>query len=138
MVEETLFYHSITIKIFLVILVFNLLIPMITQSNRATEIRWTRVSFFLFSGLLSMVAFTGMILMMLLEMSLNLTVIIMIVALVLLVVLEFYRARGLHRLWMVSESGVYLSWKFVVLEIVVVAIMVVLMIMEKKGAVSLS
>ncbi len=138
MVEETLFYHSITIKIFLVMLVINLFIPAITQSTRAIEIKSTRVSFFLFSGLLAMVAFTGMIAMMLMEMSFNLTIIIMVVALILLTLLEVYRSRELHKLWTVSESGVSTSWKFVLLEIVVVAIMVALMIMEKKGAVSLS
>jgi len=38
----------------------------------------------------------------------------------------------------VSESGASISWKFVLVEIVIVALMVLLMIMEKKGAISLS
>jgi hypothetical protein len=119
-------------------LIINLFIPAITQSNRAIEIKSTRVSFFLFSGLLAMVAFTGMIAMMLMEISFTLTIIIMVVALIILTALEIFRSRELHKLWMVSESGVSISWKFVLLEIVVVAIMVALMIMEKKGAISLS
>ncbi len=138
MVEETLLYHAVTIKIFLAILFINLLIPIITKSERAREVKWTRISFFFFSGLLTMIAFSGVILMMVLEMPWNLSMTIMLIAFVLLTILEIARSRTLHKIWMLSESGASISWKFVLLEIVIVAMMVILMIMEKKGAISLS
>ena len=138
MVEETLLYHAVTIKIFLAMLFINLLIPVITKSQRAREIKWTRVSFFFFSGLLTMIAFSGVILMMLLEIPWNLSMTIMLIAFIVLTILEISRSRALHKVWTVSESGASISWKFILLEIVVVTIMVILMIMERKGAISLS
>jgi len=138
MIEETLLYHSITVKIFLAMLFINLLVPILTKSERSREIKWTRMTFFVYSGFLAMMAFSGMILYMLLEIPWNLTMTIMVIAFVILAILEIARSRALHSVWMMSESGVSLSWKYVMIEIIVIAAMVVLMIMEKKGAISLS
>jgi len=138
MIEETLLYHAVIIKIFLAMLCINLLIPFISQSDRAREVKWTRISFFFFFGLLTMVAFSGLILWMLLEIPWNISMSIMLIAFILLATLEILRNKSLHRVWMVSESGASISWKFVLVEIVIVALMVLLMIMEKKGAISLS
>jgi hypothetical protein len=96
------------------------------------------MTFFVYSAFLVMMAFSGMISYMLLEMPWNLLMTIMVIAFVLLAAIEIARSRALHDVWMMSESGVSLSWKYVLIEIVVVAAMVVMMIMEKKGAISLS
>jgi len=138
MIEETLLYHSITVKIFLALLFINLFVPIFTRAERSREIKWTRMTFFVYSAFLVMMAFSGMISYMLLEMPWNLLMTIMVIVFVLLAAIEIARSRALHDVWMMSESGVSLSWKYVLVEIVVVAAMVVMMIMEKKGAISLS
>ena len=137
MIEEAIFYHSVIVKIFLVLLLFNLLVPIIFNKNIATEMRWTRVTFFLFSGLLSMTLFSGLMAYMFMDIPWNIMMSLMLLSFIVLTGLEIVRSRKLHKLWMLSKRGTTLSWKYVLLEIMVIAIIVLLMILEKKGAISL-
>ena len=138
MIEEAMVYHSVIIKIFLVLLLFNLVAPFLARREIAKEMRITRVSFFLFSALLVMIIFSGMIAFMLIEIPWSIMMSLMVLSFIVLAGLEITRSIKLHKLWMISETGTSLSWKYVLLEIIVIAIMVLLMILEKKGAVSLS
>ena len=137
MVEEAMIYHSVIIKIFLVVLLFNLLVPFITHKEIAKEMRWIRGSFFVFSGLLVMILFSGMISFMILDIKWNMMMTLMVLSFFILSGLEITRSLKLHQLWMLSKSGVSLSWKYVLLEITVMALMVLFVILEKKGAISL-
>ena len=137
MVEEAMIYHSVIIKIFLVLLLFNLLVPFIAQKEIAREMRWMRTSFFLFSGLLTMILFSGMITFMILDVPWSLSMTLMVLSFFVLSGLEITRSQKLHKLWMLSKSGASLSWKYVLLEITVMALMVLFVILEKKGAISL-
>jgi len=137
MVEEAMIYHSVIIKIFLVLLLFNLVIPFIIQKEIAREMRWMRTSFFLFSGLLTMILFSGMITFMILDVPWSLSMTLMVLSFFVLSGLEITRSQKLHKLWMLSKSGASLSWKYVLLEITIMALMVLFVILEKKGAISL-
>ncbi|MEA3419077.1 MAG: hypothetical protein U9Q90_06715 [Campylobacterota bacterium] len=138
MVEETLLYHVVMIKLFLLMLCINLFVPLFFRSERVREIKATRITFFLYSALLAMVAFTGMVLYLIAELSWNHAMSLMVAVLVLLSGLEIARSIKLKKIWILGESGVAYSWKYVSLEIIVTVAMVILMIMEKKGAISLS
>jgi len=137
MVEEAMIYHSVIIKIFLVLLLFNLIVPFLTQKEIAKEMRWMRTSFFMFSGLLVMILFSGMITFMILDIPWSMSMTLMVLSFFVLSGLEIKRSLELHKLWMLSKSGVSLSWKYVLIEITVMAVMVLFVILEKKGAISL-
>jgi len=137
MIEEAVLYHAVMIKIFLFLLLINLLIPSLFKSNRAREIKGTRISYFLFSALLAMTAFTGMILYMLMDIPWNLEMTSMVAIFLLLSAIEIARSRRLRRAWLEGESAVSFSWRYVVLEIVLTIAAMLVFAIEKKDAVPL-
>ncbi len=137
MIQEAIFYHSVIVKMFLVLLLFNLLVPIIFNKSIATEMRWTRLTFFLFSGVLSMTLFSGLIAYMLMDIPWNRIMTLMVLSFIILSGFEITRSKKLHELWMLSKRGTSISWKYVLLEITVIAVIVLLIILEKKGAISL-
>jgi len=136
--QEILLYHSMLIKIFLALLVINALVPFLSRATIATQMRNTRISFFVYFGFLTMVAFTGLVAIMVLEYPWGHAMTLMVFSFGLLIALEVMRAKKLHKRWMISESAANISLMYVAGQIVIVAAMTVLMIMEKKGAISLS
>jgi hypothetical protein len=137
MIEEAAVYHAVMIKIFLALLVINLLIPSMFKSSRGREIKGTRISYFLFSALLAMVAFTGIILYMLMDSPWNLGLTAMVVVFLLLSAIEIARSRRIRRAWMEGKSAASLSWRYVALEIVLMLAMMLFFAMDKKDAVPL-
>lgn len=137
MVQEALLYHVVMINLFLFLLVVNLLIPWLFRHNEMREIKATRITFFLFSSLLSMVAFTGVILFMIAELSWNTRMSLMVAAFISLAAVEIARSIKLRRLWLRDESGVSLSWRYVLIEIVIAAAMMLFTVVDKKDAIPL-
>jgi len=137
MIEEAVLYHSVMSKLFLGLLFANLLIPSLFKSNRSREIKMTRISFFFYSAMLSMLAFTGIILYMLMTLPWNLQMTLMSIAFLLLSGVEIARSRKLVRVWMKGESAVSYSWPYVLSEMAITGIVILLMAVEKKDAVPL-
>ena len=137
MVQEALLYHAVTIKVFLFLLVINLLIPWLFRRNEMRGIKATRITFFLFSSLLSMVAFTGVILFMISEVAWNIRMSLMVATFIALTGAEIARSIKLRQLWLSDESGVSLSWRYVLVEIVITAAMILFTIIDKKDAIPL-
>ena len=137
MVEEAAVYHAVMIKIFLALLVINLLIPSVLKSSRAREIKGMRISYFLFSALLTMVAFTGIILYMLMDSPWSLGLTAMVIVFLLLSAIEIARSRRIRRAWIGGESAASPSWRYVALEIILVLMMMLFFAMDKKDAVPL-
>jgi len=137
MIQEALLYHVVTINLFLFLLATNLLIPWLFRRNEMREIKATRITFFLFSSLLSMVAFTGVILFMIAELSWNTRMSLMVVAFITLTGIEVARSMKLRRLWLRGESGVSLSWRYVLIEIVIIVAVIFFTIVDKKDAIPL-
>ena len=137
MVNEAILYHSVMIKMFLGLLFLNLILPSLFKSDIRREVKATRISFYLFSALLSMMAFTGTIVYMLMDIPWNFGLSLMVFAFVLLAAIEIMRSRKLVGVWMKGESGVRYSWPYVLSEIVITAAVVLYMIVEKKDAVPL-
>ncbi len=137
MIQEALLYHVVTINFFLFLLAINLLIPWLFRRDEMREIKATRITFFLFSSLLSMVAFTGVILFMIAELSWNTRMSLMVAAFIALAGVEIARSIKLRRLWLRDESGVSLSWRYVLVEIVITAAMILFTMVDKKDAIPL-
>ena len=137
MIEEALLYHSIMVKLFLALLFVNLAIPSLFRSNSVRMIKMTRMSFFLFSALLAMVAFTGMILFMLMSVPWSMGMTGMVVVFLLLSVAEIIRSRKLREAWLKGESGISVSWPWVLIEITMTAVMIFAAALEGKDAVPL-
>ncbi len=137
MIQEALLYHIVTINLLLFLLAINLLIPWLFRRNEMREIKATRITFFLFSSLLSMVAFTGVILFMIAELSWNTRMSLMVAAFIALAGVEISRSVKLRRLWLEDESGVSLSWRYVSVEIMIATAMILFTIVDKKDAIPL-
>ena len=137
MIEEAVLYHSVMSKLFLGLLFANLLIPSLFKSNRSREIKMTRISFFFYSAMLSMLAFTGIILYMLMTLPWNLQMTLMSIAFLLLSGVEIARSRKLVRVWMKGESAVSYSWPYVLSEMAITGLVILSMAVEKKDAVPL-
>jgi len=137
MIEEALVYHSAMVKVFLVMLFVNLVIPFLFKSNSVKAIKMTRMSYFLFSALLAMVAFTGMILFMLMDAPWSMGMTGMVVVFVLLSAVEIIRSRKLREAWLKGENGIAVSWRYVLIEIAMASAMIIAAIWEKKDAVPL-
>ena len=137
MIEEALVYHSAMVKVFLVMLFVNLVIPFLFKSNSVKAIKMTRMSYFLFSALLAMVAFTGMILFMLMDVPWSMGMTGMVVVFVLLSAVEIIRSRKLREAWLRGENGIAVSWRYVLIEIAMASAMIIAAIWEKKDAVPL-
>ncbi len=137
MIQEALLYHIVTINLLLFLLAINLLIPWLFRRNEMREIKATRITFFLFSSLLSMVAFTGVILFMIAELSWNTRMSLMVAAFIALAGVEISRSVKLRRLWFEDESGVSLSWRYVSVEIMIATAMILFTIVDKKDAIPL-
>ncbi|SFV57404.1 hypothetical protein MNB_SV-9-586 [hydrothermal vent metagenome] len=84
-----------------------------------------------------MTLFSGLIAYMLVDIKWNTMMTLMVLSFIILAGLERTRSIKLHNSWRVSKKDVSLSWKYVLLEITVLAVIVLLMILEKKGAISL-
>jgi len=137
MIQEALLYHVVTINLFLFLLAINLLVPWLFRRNEMREIKATRITFFFFSALLSMVAFTGAILFMIAEILWNTRMSLMVAVFIALSGVEIARSLKLKRLWIRGESGVSLSWRYVLIEIVIAAAMILFTIVDKKDAIPL-
>lgn len=137
MIQEVLLYHAVITKFFLLTLFVNLLVPALFRRERAREIKMTRITFFFYSALLVMVAFTGIVAFMLLNISWNGEMSMMVSAFLLLSTIEIARSRKLTRVWVAGESAVSASWPFVAAEIAITFGMIFYAAMERKDAVPL-
>ena len=138
MIQEALVYHSVMIKLFLVLLVINLWVPWIFKSNIMKEVKATRITFFLYSAMVTMVAFTGAVLVLIAEMPWNMGLSLMVLSWVFLSILEIVRSVKLTKLWREGESAVSVSWRYVMVEIVITAAMILFAILDHKDAIPLS
>ena len=130
MIQEMLVYHTVMIKLFLLLLIVNLWVPWIFRSERYREIKATRITFFFFSAMVTMVAFTGAVLALITEASWNFWIVSMIFVWILLSIVEVLRSQKLTQAWLADRSAVSFSWHYVAIEIVLVAGMVLIAVLK--------
>lgn len=141
MITQILATHSILVKIFLGFLVAGLFIPMMTAKNPFGFRKASFIFTMIFQGIATMIAFTGLVAMVTGEMSLSLSIMIMIVLWALLMFVEIKKYRLIkmakienpetHR---VLKGGFI---KITMIQILLVAVMVVLMVLKAKGIVAI-
>ncbi len=137
MIQEALLYHTVTIKLFFALLVINLWIPRVFSRDIIKEVKATRISFFFFSAMLTMVAFTGAVLILIAKLPWSIWMSSMIAVWILLSILEIVRSRKLTKLWREGRSAVSVSWHYVAFEMMIMSLMIVIAILKSKDAVPL-
>ncbi len=134
--------HNILVQIFLAFLLGGLLIPMMTAKKPLGFRKSSFIYTMIFQAIATMIAFSGLIAMMTGELGLTLSTIIMIVIWAALMFIEIKKYRLIkvakienpetHKLL----KGAFM--KISAVQILLVIVMVVLKVMEVKGAISLS
>ncbi len=137
MIQEAILYHTVTIELFFALLVINLWLPKLFSRDIIKEVKATRISFFFFSAMLTMVAFTGAVLMLIAKLPWSIWMSLMVVVWIILSALEIIRARKLTQLWGEGQSAVSISWRYVAVEMLIMAMMLLIATLESKDAISL-
>ena len=136
--EEMVLYHSILIKVMLGLVIVGMVIPFL-EKLCATTIKRMRIYMFVSHGLLTMIAFSGVIALVFAKMSLDLSMIMMIVAFFALIAIEVIKYRKMLNTRVKKESCVrdmrVLSIQYGAIEIAIIMSLVILKIMEYKSAV---
>jgi hypothetical protein len=101
---------------------------MLFKKDSVIGIKAVRISVFIYSALLTMVAFTGMILFMLGSIPWSLEMTLMVILSIVLATIETIRIKKLKALWMEERSMVASSAIYIILEISLVALMIYMMI----------
>ncbi len=142
MLEQMIASHNILVQIFLAFLVGGLLIPMMTAKKPLGFRKASFIYTMIFQAIATMIAFSGLVAMMTGELGLTLSTIIMIVIWAALMYIEIKK----YKLIKVAKienpdthnllKGAFM--KISAVQIFLVVVMVVLKVMEVKGAISLS
>ena len=134
--EEMILYHSILIKAMLGLLVIGMIIPFLS-SDCAKSIRRARIYMFFSHGLLSMIAFSGVIALIFAHMSLTADMMIMIVLFFVMIMVEVVKYKKIQKGVIDKEScnkKVRVnSLIFGFINIAIIAGMVVYMVMQKNA-----
>lgn len=141
MIETMLFTHSILIKLFLGFLVGGLFMPMMTTKNPQALKKVSLIYTAIFQGIITMIAFAGLVAMIVGEYSMNLAIILMIVIWAVMMYIEIKK----HKVIKLANLENPTTYKLVkgafikigVVQIILVAGMVVLMVLRAKGVISL-
>ncbi len=139
--EEMILYHSFLIKMILGLFLVGMIIPFIGKMCSIT-IKRMRIYMFVSHGMLSMIAFTGLIAFVFAKLSLNISMIFMIIAFLALIGLEVISYRKMLRTRENKEECQKKMKRIAVvyglIKIAVVMSLVISKIMEYKSAVPIS
>ena len=136
-----LFTHSILIKIFLGFLVIGLFLPMVTTKNPQALKKISLIYTAIFQGLITMIAFAGIIAFIFGKYSISLPIVLMIVVWVVMMYIEIRK----HKLVKIANLENPTTYKLIkgafvkigLVQILLVAAMVVLMVLRAKGVITL-
>jgi len=108
--EVLLAYHRHTVEGLILVMLINIILPHLLKSNFPKMVLYSRIGFFLFWTLWSMVVFTGVVTLVFTKMHLNLNVWLMIALATILPILDGYRAIKItKKYWLNGESGIKFS-----------------------------
>ena len=142
MLDEMIVSHSILVKVFLAFLVGGLLIPMMTAKKPLGFRKASFIYTMIFQGLATMIAFSGLVAMVTGEVGFTLSIIIMIVIWAALMYIEIKKYILIKVAKIENpETHKLLKGAFIkisAVQILLVAVMIILKVMEVKGAISLS
>ena len=140
-VAEMLAMHSILIKVFLGFLVGGLIIPFMTAKNPLGFRKGSFIYTMIFQGLITMIAFAGIVAVFTGDLGWSVTTIIMVAVWAIMMYIEIkkYKAIKLANIQNPETHKVLKSAfvKISIVQILLVTIMTVLMILKAKGIVSI-
>jgi hypothetical protein len=119
-------YHRHLVEALLLVLGLNLILPYLLRADPAKRIFYTRVGYFVFWAVWAMVAFSGLMVWIFAGRPHTLPVDLMIALVVVLPILDAYRAIRLKKLWLAEEEGIGFSMAVVGIEIALVTLVTVL------------
>lgn len=139
--NEMVMYHSVLIKIMLAVLVIGMIIPFLSKECAKT-VKRTRIYMFVSHGLLTMIAFSGLIAFVFADISISLSIIAMIIAFLAMIMIEVMKYKKILKASSNSEhcmkNARVIAIVYTLLNIAIIAGLVVYKIMEAKSAVSVS
>jgi len=135
MFEEMILYHNILVKILLGILLVGITIPFLS-SDRAKTIKRLRVYMFFFHGLVTTVAFSGLIAFVFGKIDFNLSILAMIALYIIISVLESLKYLKILKYSDNSQIRAT-NIKYTLINILLIVALVVWKIVEHKSAVSI-
>ena len=97
MLEEILWYHTATINLFLLTIIISLILPTLYYNRAYILVKWSKIYSFVYYGLISMVAFDGMIMLIVAKRDMGINIILMIIAFIVLIMLEIYKSIELKK-----------------------------------------
>ena len=124
-------YHKYLVELLLFIIVINIVVQIAFRANFERLVKFSRIGYFVFWAFWAMVAFSGLVIFAFQKGALSNAVMVMIISIVLLPVLDGYRAIKVGRLWRQDNKGIKLSIAIMVAEIAVIAATIVYTVMAK-------
>ena len=124
-------YHKYLVEILLFVIVANIAVQLIFKDNFERLVKFSRVGYFTFWAFWAMVAFSGLVIFAFQKGALSSAVIVMIISVVLLPILDGYRAVKVGKLWRQDDKGIKLSIIIMLAEIAVIAATIVYTVMAK-------
>ncbi|SFZ99066.1 hypothetical protein MNB_SV-5-980 [hydrothermal vent metagenome] len=141
MIDQILTTHSMIVKIFLGFLVLSMLIPKMTEKNPLGFRKASFIYTMVFQGIITMIAFTGIIGMVLGSLPFSMAIMLMIAIWVVMMYIEI-RKYKLIKVAQIEKPEVHALLKsgFIKInmaQILLVAVMVVFMILKSKGIITI-
>ena len=124
-------YHKYLVELLLFIIVANIVVQIAFKSNFERLVKFSRIGYFTFWAFWAMVAFSGLVVFAFQRGVLNSAIIVMIISVILLPILDGYRAIKVGRLWREGSKGIKLSITIMLIEIAVIAATIVYTVMAK-------
>ncbi|SHO80709.1 hypothetical protein MNB_SV-15-312 [hydrothermal vent metagenome] len=90
MLEEILWYHTVTINLFLLTIIAGLLLPILHYNKAYIISKWTKIYGYTYYALVTMVAFDGLVMLIVAKKEMSMNIYFMIGAFLLLIALEVY------------------------------------------------
>lgn len=112
--------HRHLVEGLLLVILLNLFVPAMLRARPDQRVLWTRIGYFAFWALWSMVLFSGLIVFVFMREPLTASVLAMLAAAVVLPLLDGYRAIRLKKLWMAGKEGLSFSMKILGTEMLLV------------------
>jgi len=135
--DEMVLYHAILIKVLLGVFVIGMVIPFLSAECSKT-IKRTRIYMFVSHGLITMVAFAGMVAFVFAQMDINIEIVAMIVAFLAMIGIEVVKYRKILKGGTAegcAKKARVTAVMFGLLNIAIIAAFVVYKVMEAKSAI---
>ena len=124
-------YHKYLVEILLFVIVANIAVQIIFKNNFDRFVKYSRIGYFTFWAFWAMVAFSGLVVFAFQRGLFSSPVIVMIISVIVLPILDGYRAIKVGKLWRQGEKGIKLSIAIMLAEIAIIAATIVYTVMAK-------